>query len=161
MPLDDNMPGNMAKYLKCLHYMDEQLGTFLSRIDTDPTLSQADVVITGDHIIFYSQDWEQMKAYAEANNISCLGQGWNTTPFLIYSPAFTHSVFEERDTYQMDIYPTVLHLIGCTKPAWKGFGLDLLGDSLRLFGSDDARTLSDKLIRSRYFSKHVYNQKEQ
>lgn len=155
LPLDDNMPGNMAKYLKCLHYMDEQLGTFLSRIDTDPTLSQTDVVITGDHIIFYTQDWEQMKDFAAGKGIDCLGRGYNATPFLLYSPTFTRSIFEERDAYQMDVYPTVLHLIGCTKPAWKGFGLDLLGDSTRLFGRDEARALSDKLIRSRYFSKQA------
>ena len=152
LPLDEDMPGNMPKYLKCLHYTDEQLGSFLSRLDSDPALSHTDVVITGDHVIFYSQDWSQMKDYAAAKNITCLGNGYNTTPFLMYSPTFTSSVFEERDTYQMDVYPTILHLIGCSCPAWKGFGLDLLGDSTRLFGTDDARTLSDKLIRSRYFS---------
>ena len=160
LPLDAGMPGNMPKYLKCLHYMDEHLGTFLTRLDSDPALSQTDVVITGDHTIFYQQDWEQMKDYAASKGISCLGQGANTTPFVLYSPCFTESKWEENDVLQMDIYPTVLHLIGCTEPAWRGFGLDLLSaacdtvpyDSLRFFGHSDARELSDKLIRSRYFS---------
>ena len=163
LPLDDNMPGNMPKYLKCLHYMDEHLGTFLARIDSDPSLSQTDVVITGDHIIFYSQDWEQMKEYAASRGVSCLGTGYNTSPFILYSPCFTQMRQDENDTYQMDIYPTVLHMMGCYDPAWRGLGLDLLADSChsvtpnatRLFGTSDSRELSDKLIRSRYFSKRI------
>lgn len=152
--LDEDMPGNMQKYLKCLHYMDEQLGTFLSRVDTDPVLCRSDIVITGDHTIFYPQDWAQMQQYAENKGISCLGTGVNTTPFILYSPTFNKAVYDERDIYQMDIYPTILHMIGCFEPAWKGLGLDLLGDGSRLFGTDNARALSDKLIRSRYFSQH-------
>ncbi len=163
LPLDDDMPDNMRKYLKCLHYMDEHLGSFLARLDTDPALSMTDVVITGDHTIFYQQDWQQMQDYAAAKGIDCLGRGYNTTPFVLYSPCFTETKWEENDILQMDIYPSVLHMIGCTQPAWKGFGLDLLStasdtvpyDQLRLFGRSDARTLSDKLIRARYFSSHT------
>ena len=151
LDIDEDMPGNMGKYLKCLHYMDEHLGTFLSRVDSDPMLAQSDIVITGDHIIFYSQDWCQMQDYAQSKGIDCLGNDVNTSPLILYSPTFTQTTVSEDEILQMDIYPTILHMIGCTAPAWKGVGMDLLGDEPRTISREAARDLSDKLIRSRYF----------
>lgn len=153
LPLDADMPETMAKYLKCLYYMDEHLGTFLRRIDSDLSAKNVDVVITGDHTIFYSQDWQQMQAYAEYKGISCLGTGENTTALMLYSPNFKNPKMDERITYQMDIYPSVLHMIGCDVPEWRGVGMDLLGDEPRFLNGQQAVELSDKLIRGRYFSK--------
>ncbi len=151
LDLDADMPETMAKYLKCLHYMDEQLGTFLNRLDHDPELQNMDIVITGDHTIFYSQDWKMMQEYAKSNGITCLGDGVNTTALMLYSPIFTKSIRNNDATYQMDIYPSVTHMIGCTEPEWKGVGLDLLGATPRLLDMKQATELSDKLIRGRYF----------
>lgn len=153
LPLDADMPETMAKYLKCLHYMDEHLGSFLQRIDSEPAVANTDVVITGDHTIFYSQDWLQMKAYAASKGITCLGIGGNTTALMLYSPTFKTPVYDTNPTYQMDIYPSVLHMIGCEKPEWKGVGWDVLGDEPRYLNGQVAKELSDILIRSRYFSK--------
>ena len=152
LPLDDDMPETMAKYLKCLHYMDEHLGTFLKRLDSDPALQNTDVVITGDHTIFYSQDWQAMKDYAASKGITCLGNGANTTALMMYSPTFTTSMHSGDATFQMDIYPSVMHMIGCEEPEWRGVGLDLLGTQPRLLDMNQATELSDKLIRGRYFT---------
>ena len=152
LSLDPDMPATMAKYLKCLHYFDEQLGSFLARMDADSTVANTDIVITGDHTIFYSQDWAQMQQYAASKGITCLGDGPNMLPLVLYSPTLTEPVTCEEPTFQMDIYPTVLHLIGCNAPAWRGVGLDLLGDEPRTIGLEVARPLCDKLIRSQYFT---------
>lgn len=153
LPIDPQMPETMAKYLKCMHYMDEHLGTFLCRLESDPALAQTDVVITGDHTIFFSQDLQQMKAYAESKGITCIGAEGNRTALMLYSPHFKQPVIDDRVTYQMDIYPSVMHMIDCENPAWRGVGMDLLGTKTRYLNSDEAFSLSDKLIRGRYFSK--------
>jgi phosphoglycerol transferase MdoB-like AlkP superfamily enzyme len=153
LPLDPEMPETMGKYLKCLHYMDEHLGTFLRRVDSDPSIANTDIVITGDHTIFYTQDWQQMQAYAASKEITCLGDGDNTTAIMLYSPDFKKTIIDDRVTHQMDIYPSVLHMIGCDVPEWRGVGLDLLGDEPRFLNGHQAVELSDKLIRGRYFSK--------
>ena len=150
LDLDADMPETMAKYLKCLHYMDEQLGTFLKRLDFDSTLQNVDIVITGDHTIFYAQDWKKMQEYAKSKGIACLGDGVNTTALMMYSPRFSRSIHMDEATFQMDIYPSVMHMIGCEEPEWRGVGLDLLGTTPRLLDMNQATELSDKLIRGRY-----------
>lgn len=56
--------------------------------------------------------------------------------------------------YQMDIFPTILHLIGCEDYYWKGFGVNLL-DSVarnnRVITEHEAFILSDKVIRANWF----------
>lgn len=155
LPLDADMPEKMSKYLKCLHYMDEQLGTFLKRLHSDPALAQTDLVITGDHIIFFNTDWQEMKEYADAKGIDCLGDSDNYVPCVFWSPMFKKPNVNNEEIYQMDIYPTILHMIGCETPSWKGVGLDLLGNEPRILDRNEALDLSDKLIRSRYFEDHL------
>ena len=54
----------------------------------------------------------------------------------------------------MDIFPTILHLIGSEGYYWKGFGIDLL-DSVactsRTTNEIKAYDLSEKLIRCNFF----------
>ena len=79
----------------------------------------------------------------------------NNTAFVAYSPNLEEKLVITDMTYQMDAYPTILHLIGCEDYYWKGFGVNLL-DSVarnnRPITEQEAYELSDKLIRSNYFS---------
>ena len=63
-----------------------------------------------------------------------------------------------KTTYQMDAYPTILHLIGCEDYYWKGFGVNLL-DSVarnnRPISEQEAFILSDKLIRANWFESYT------
>ena len=54
----------------------------------------------------------------------------------------------------MDIYPTLLSLLGAEGYDWKGFGVNLLDSAAvaqRHIGPAQAATLSDKMIRNDYF----------
>ena len=76
-------------------------------------------------------------------------------PLIIYSPQIEASITITDTCYQMDIYPTIMHLIGCEGYYWKGFGINLI-DSIarhnRPIDAAGANALSDKLIRCDYFS---------
>jgi hypothetical protein len=55
----------------------------------------------------------------------------------------------------MDIYPTIMHLIGCENYYWKGLGINVMDSTARRnrpITEEDAYELSDKLIRSNYFA---------
>ena len=62
-------------------------------------------------------------------------------------------------SYQMDAYPTILHLIGCEDYYWKGFGVNLL-DSIarnnRPITEQEAFILSDKIIRANWFESYTH-----
>ena len=79
-------------------------------------------------------------------------------PLIVYSPKINGNINITDIAYQMDIYPTILHLIGCEDYYWKGFGVNLL-DSVarknRPITEDEAFELSDKIIRADYFRTYL------
>ena len=76
-------------------------------------------------------------------------------PLLILSPKIKENMKIDELCYQMDIYPTIINLIGEEGYRWKGFGVNLM-DSVarhnRPITEADAYILSDKIIRSNYFA---------
>ena len=59
----------------------------------------------------------------------------------------------------MDIYPTILSLVGGQNYFWRGFGVNLLEDGAidnRPIDSNKVYKLSDKIIRSDYFATQGY-----
>ena len=132
--LPDDLPRDRASYLQCIHYADSCVGAFLAWADTAHSMRNATLVITGDHNIFTGE----------------------VCPLVIASPAITESKTIDRDCYQMDIYPTILHAIGQRGMSWQGFGADLLDDEsldCRPITVEAAFELSDKLIRKDYFKR--------
>ena len=150
----EGMPLIMAAYLNCLHYTDSCIGEVFKAVLTNEKLKDnTTIVISGDHTIFRSVN-EEFDTFAQKNDINM--QTTKTfTPLIIYSPNISENTQVTDTCYQMDIYPTIMHLIGCEDYYWKGFGVNLM-DSIarhnRLVSEQEAYELSDKLIRSNYFA---------
>ena len=150
----EGMPLIMAAYLNCLHYTDSCIGEVFNAVFTNEKLkNNTTIVISGDHTIFRSVN-EEFDIFAQKNGINI--QTTKTfTPLIIYSPNISENIQVTDTCYQMDIYPTIMHLIGCEDYYWKGFGVNLM-DSVarhnRPITEQEAYELSDKLIRSNYFS---------
>ena len=97
------------------------------------------------------------KDYLSNKNLSIASKE-NYCPLIIYSPKIESNVQIDELCYQMDIFPTILHLIGCEEYYWKGFGVNLLDSAARHnrpITEIDAYELSDRLIRSNYFSSYT------
>lgn len=155
LQLQENLPAYMSDYLKSIHYMDEGLQVLLSQIDEDSLLSKATIVITGDHTIF-PDDMRAEYAHLCHKNSYNYRIGEAFVPLIIYSPQVQQEIQITDTCYQMDIYPTVMHLIGCEDYYWKGFGVNLLDTSTcanRPVSEKEAFELSDKLIRSNWFGR--------
>ena len=117
------------------------------------------IVITGDHTIFRNANtFSDMTEYARANDIN-FQAGKTFTPLIIYSPNIQGNIHITDTCYQMDIFPTILHLIGCEDYYWKGFGVNLL-DSVarknRPISEQEAFILSDKIIRANWFESYTH-----
>lgn len=151
-----NMPEMMKDYLNCVHYTDSCMGEFLSLFDSDSTLNNSTLVITGDHTIFDADVREKFKSYCISDN-EPYRVDENYCPLIIYSPKINEKTIIQEEAYQMDIYPTVLNILGMRdKYYWKGFGVDLLDiQSNRIISEDDAFDLSDKILRANYFNEIV------
>lgn len=157
LQMPKNMPWVMSSYIRGFNALDDGLGKFIRKIETDERLRQYTIVITGDHRILHHEKREQMMRYCQKH-----GQDYNAQddclPLVIYSPEIVGNPHVTAEAYQMDIYPTVLHLLGAEQYDWKGFGVNLLDAKAienRPFDSKEAARLSDKMIRNDYFRRYT------
>lgn len=149
---DKNMPKIMANYIKCLNHTDEQLGKFLDVFFASPQwYDSTTLVITGDHTIFKQMMLDEFKIYAAEKELS-IQNGKNYCPLIIYSPNIKEPKRYTQECYQMDIFPTIINMIGCGDYFWKGWGINLADTTaVRQISEQCAYELSDKIIRSNYF----------
>ncbi len=155
LTFDKDMPEVMRRYLTCLHYTDSCIGYLCKNLDFNNTT----FVVTGDHTIFKESLLNEMLPYAKKHNLA-FADGHNYVPLVIITPKdIQYNI--ENECYQMDIFPTIMNLIGCEDYYWKGFGVNLLNPSAetnRKITEKEAYKISDLIIRSNYFSSVIGNE---
>ena len=153
LPLADDMPWVMYNFIRAFNALDDGLGYFVRKLETDTILQQYTIVITADHNILHYEKRCLMQHYADIHQMELQPMD-NSLPLIIYSPQIQANPHYTEDAYQMDIYPTYMSLLGVDEYHWKGFGKNLLDNNAkRLIQEKEAFVLSDKLIRNNYFSK--------
>ena len=153
LTMPKNMPTLMRDYIRCVNFMDEGLGLLLDAVDTDSILRQTTIVITGDHSIFNDQQLGEFRTYLSDHPEDIqYDLTKHNCPLIIYSPLLRERIEKSQPTYQMDIYPTTLTLIGAKDYYWQGFGIDLTDiNAEREIDEETAFAISDKMIRKNYF----------
>ena len=151
LPLPDDMPWVMYNFIRAFNALDDGLGYFVRKLETDSLLQQFTIVITADHRILHYEKRCQMQQYADAHNMNMCPMD-DCLPLIIYSPKIQGNIHCTDDAYQMDIYPTYMSLLGVENYRWRGFGINLIENTkLRFIQENEAYILSDKLIRNNYF----------
>ncbi len=163
------LPRRLADYITMAHYTDSQLHTLIdylrSRTDFDDTL----VVIVGDHEGLAGDRRDFINSSTEAARIVSPRQ---YTPFIVLNSPVAGRT--DCVAGQIDMYPTLLAMLGLSDYEWHGQGRSMLdpargsyaismmtgeevGDSTSLAPGllpllRSARRTSDAIIRSDYFS---------
>ena len=148
----DSVPELFRNYMQSAHYTDRHMGRLLAWADTAQVMKNSVIVITGDHRIFHAWGSEEIRAYGLRANLP-FGTGQAGCPLIIAAPQFDSTMVLEKGQ-QVDIFSTVLPIIGQEDYFWKGMGHDLMKEH----SSDETeyflrQQLSDKLIRMNYFEK--------
>ncbi len=149
----DDMPLHMKNYLCSLNYTDSCMQCFFEEFKRNTILQNSVIVITGDHTVFKENMLHTMLPYAQKYNLP-ITTNESYCPLIIYSPKIKENIRIDEVCYQMDIYPTILHLIGADNYYWKGLGVNLLDSTARHnrpITEEEAYQLSDKMIRTDYF----------
>lgn len=162
--LRQEMPRRLRDYLTAVNYVDHVLGEFIAALRRNPRLSDAMIVITGDHEGLAS---ERPALASSAAGRGLVSEGRFTPLIVVNAPAAMRCT----DTVgQIDIYPTLLDLLGLDDYHWHGLGRSLLRadapraavdprlervgaavDSTMEQHLRQAWSLSDRIIRSDYF----------
>lgn len=155
LELPKSMPWVMYNFIRGFNSLDEGLGYFIRKIETDSVLQNYTIVFTGDHRILHYEKRCQMQRYADKHDMGLTPLD-DCLPLIIYSPRISGNPHYTADAYQMDIYPTYRALIGAGEYTWRSFGINLMDkQQKRAIYEDDAYILSDKLIRNDYFGSYL------
>lgn len=153
-PQIEDMPDEIYRYLNSVKYMDKYLGNLLADLISDPKTKDATIVVTADHNVLSQESRNTFNVFNKERNLG-FGEINGYIPFIVYSPRIKSNVKVKEPVYQMDIYPTLLGLLGCENYYWKGFGVNLLNEGSwnnRPIQAHEAQILSDKIIRANYFN---------
>jgi arylsulfatase A-like enzyme len=174
----------MRDYMTVARYTDHALGLFVEQIRTLPEFENTLIVITGDHEGLADMRDELCRAGAGRGVV---GEA-PFVPFILLNvpPALRSALQRQQDAFdlsgagmrykkvmgQIDIYPTLLDVLGLTDYAWQGVGQSILnparkgiavnaynavyGDASCVSGEDllhlkEAWKVSDKIICYDYF----------
>lgn len=142
--LPDSISATERAYLSAMRHVDDEIGSILDWADTATCMKDAHIVITGDHYAFFD-------GLASHPRYHC--------PLVITSPAIQENIRPDV-IFQMDIFPTILDVIGQSNYFWRGFGRSQILAPNEPFTDTDsvkqtiqhAYNISNKLIRLNYFA---------
>nr|WP_288676458.1 LTA synthase family protein [uncultured Alistipes sp.] len=116
----NRIPEVMADYMTVAHYTDEAIGKFVEYLKTRPEYERTMVVITGDH-----------EGLADHRKGLChikAGKGIVSenefTPFIVLNSPV--AMYYTKVMGQVDIYTTLLNLLGLENYRWSGIGQSIL-----------------------------------
>lgn len=118
--LPDSIPERLRNYMEVANYTDKAIGEFVARIRSNPKFANTMIVITGDHEGIGISRKDLVKNPSIARYLS----PEQFTPFIVLnSPVEMRydGVFG-----QVDMYPTLLDLLGFDDYGWRGLGHSLL-----------------------------------
>lgn len=154
----------VRNYLIAIQYVDKCIGNFIEELKEKGLYKNSIIIITGDH--------EQMTFNNYENRIKLKAEDCFVPFIIINSPLKSQNT--DCNFGQMDIYPSLLDLMGCTTYFWRGLGESMfcnnvsnystfrtniattsknIPDSVKKYRNECWR-ISDILLRMDYFRKH-------
>lgn len=116
-----------SDYLQAQHYADQALGEFISQLKAKGIWDNSVVVIYGDH---YGTGWtnEDLTTFlGTSQELNTYGlDELNKVPLVIHLPGDQAASVKHISGGQMDLYPTLLNLLGIDNQNKFFFGQDLL-----------------------------------
>ena len=114
----------MADYMHAAHYTDSAIGEFVDFLKTLPQYDETLIVITGDH--------EGLADYRSAIRATDMGKkhvsaGLFTPLIVLNSPC--GAMRYDGVMGQIDVYPTLLDLLGVVDYPWRGMGGSILNQA--------------------------------
>ncbi|ODA42449.1 LTA synthase family protein [Desulfosporosinus sp. BG] len=116
-------------YLEAVNYTDQAIGDFLNRLQSDGLLNNSMVVIYGDHPAPFNRNDPQLSEFLGFGGKEIDEFPWlamQKVPLFIYVPGSTLNGVQNIVSGQIDLFPTLLGLLGKDASNYPLLGHDLL-----------------------------------
>jgi Phosphoglycerol transferase and related proteins, alkaline phosphatase superfamily len=123
---------DFGHYLESVHYTDQALGCFLDRLQAAGLLDKSVLAIYGDHQAPFTRDNSELRkflGYGEGEMDDYQWLALQKVPMLIYLPQEIKTGVIETVAGHVDLFPTILGLMGEDAARYPLFGHDLLNSS--------------------------------
>ena len=130
-------------YLQSVAYFDRQLGWFLGMLKAKGIYDRSVIVIASDHD----------RPYKSVDGIIDSTESLPIAFIALNTGGATRLI--DKDAWQMDVYPTILDIMGVTGTDYRGLGTSLVNPDDSLPGTgipvEEIAGISEKIIRSDFF----------
>ncbi len=130
-------------YLQSVAYFDRQLGWFLGMLKAKGIYDRSVIVIASDHD----------RPYKSVDGIIDSTESLPIAFIALNTGGATRLI--DKDAWQMDVYPTILDIMGVTGTDYRGLGTSLVTPDDSLPGTgipvEEIAGISEKIIRSDFF----------
>jgi lipoteichoic acid synthase len=136
-PQDTNFPAGdtgdsiVNQYFQSANYMDQALEQFFNALKADGLYDKSIIVLYGDHYGISENHNDAMAKVLGVNEITpVINAGLQRVPLFIHVPGVKGGV-QHQYGGEVDVRPTILHLLGIDTKDYMEFGSDLLSKGHR------------------------------
>lgn len=149
LKLQGDYPPLMREYMTMAHFTDRSLKNFIDYLKTRPDYANTLIVITGDH-----EGLADRRASMSADSRSLgLVSKEPYVPILILNAPQAGRY--DKVVGQIDLYPTLLQMLGLTSYPWHGVGHSLLSPETKMALSPQGTLVGDTTDISSPFVSHT------
>ncbi|MDO5302215.1 MAG: sulfatase-like hydrolase/transferase [Tissierellia bacterium] len=116
------------QYASCARYTDSAMREFFGQLEAEGILDHTLVVIYGDHHAYTIKNAQQQNSVTRWLGRELDYDDMMNVPLVIRIPGFQEQIRRHNIGSQVDLYPTVLNLLGWDRRSIPTMGVDLLGD---------------------------------
>lgn len=114
-------------YISCARYTDRAMEEFFHKLEKSGILDKAVIVIYGDHHAYTLNNTKNKESMERWLGREIDYDDMMNIPLLIHVPGFNKNITRHNVGSQVDLYPTILNLMGWDRKEIPTFGIDLLG----------------------------------
>lgn len=109
----------IGQYLQSAHEADKAIGVLMDTLKEKDMLKNTLVILYGDHDAELEEK-EMTRLFGHATEVDKVL--WNKVPFILITPNHTITGINHQVLGQIDIMPTILHLLGVDMSMYKMYG---------------------------------------
>lgn len=114
-------------YVSCAHYTDRAMEEFFDKLEKSGILDKTVIVIYGDHHAYTLNNTKNKESMERWLGREIDYDDMMNIPLVIHLPGYNKNITRHNIGSQVDLYPTILNLMGWYRKEIPTFGIDLLG----------------------------------